>query len=123
MSQEKNLSYFYHMENHVDIKDMCDGIDTRLNEIANDIRDIPFDYKLVDKYSHIDEDLYQIYEWYDRNKIMIDTYIKEKVAIEEKIKEIDRSTRHLNNMIQNTKSQPHTVRRGGSLSQLDRTDS
>ena len=111
------------MENHVDIKDMCDGIDTRLNEIANDIRDIPFDYKLVDKYSHIDEDLYQIYEWYDRNKIMIDTYIKEKVAIEEKIKEIDRSTRHLNNMIQNTKSQPHTVRRGGSLSQLDRTDS
>jgi spore coat polysaccharide biosynthesis predicted glycosyltransferase SpsG len=111
------------MENHVDIKDLCDGIDTRLNEIAGDIRDIPFDYKLVDKYSHIDEDLYQIYEWYDRNKIMIDTYIKEKVAIEEKIKEIDRSTRHLNNMIQNTKSQPHTVRRGGSLSQLDRTDS
>jgi hypothetical protein len=111
------------MENHVDIKDLCDGIDTRLNEIAGDIRDIPFDYKLVDKYSHIDEDLYQIYEWYDRNKIMIDTYMKEKLIIEEKIKEVDRSTRHLNHIIQNTKSQPHTVRRGGSLSQLGRTDS
>ena len=110
------------MENHVEIKDLCDGIDTRLNEIAGDIRDIPFDYKLVDQYTHIDEDLYQIYEWYERNKTMIDTYMKEKLIIEEKIKEVDRSTRHLNHIIQNTKSQPHTMRRGGSFSQLNRTD-
>ena len=107
------------MENHAEIKDLCNGIDTRLNEIASDIRDIPFNYKLVDQYSHIDEDLYQIYEWYEHNKIMIDTYIKEKVAIEEKIKEIDTATRHLNNMIQNTKSQVFSRdRHGGSYSQL-----
>ena len=111
------------MENHAEIKDLCNGIDTHLNEIANDIRDIPFNYKLVDQYSHIDEDLYQIYEWYEHNKIMIDTYIKEKVAVEEKIKEIDTATRHLNNMIQNTKSQPYITRHGGSFSQLNRADS
>jgi hypothetical protein len=44
------------MESHAEIKDKCDGLDSRMDEIAADIRDLPFDYKIVEKYSHIDEE-------------------------------------------------------------------
>ncbi len=42
------------MENHAEIKDKCDGLETRLDEIAVDIRDLLFDYKIVETYSAID---------------------------------------------------------------------
>ena len=107
------------MENHAEIKDNCDGLETRLDEIASDIRNLPFDYKLVDIYSNIDGELYDIYEWYDSAKDTIQRYLKEKEAIERRLKELDVHTKSLNNHVQNLKLQEFSrVRHGGSYSQL-----
>jgi hypothetical protein len=59
------------MENHAEIKDKCDGLETRLDEIAADIRDLPFNYKTVEVYSEIDGEIHEIYEWYDSAKVII----------------------------------------------------
>ena len=107
------------MENHAEIKDKCDGLETRLDEIAADIRNLPFDYKLVDVYSNIDGEMYDIYEWYDSAKDTIQRYLKEKEAIEKRIRELDIKTKTLNNEVQNLKLQEFSrARHGGSYSQL-----
>jgi len=107
------------MENHAEIKDKCDGLETRLGEIAEDIRHLPFDYKIVDKYTNIDEEIYEVYEWYDNMKDLIKRYQAEKSAIERRLVDIDKRTKELNNTVQNLKLQEFShVRRGGSYSRL-----
>lgn len=107
------------MENHAEIKDKCDGLESRMDEIATDIRDLPFDYKIVEKYSHIDEELQQIYEWYDEKKELLLEYLRQKEIIENKIKELNTQSKHLNNSVQNLKSQAFShAQRGGLYSQL-----
>ena len=93
------------MENHAEIKDKCDGLETRLDEIATDIRDLPFDYKLVEKYKSIDEDIQKLYEWYDGMKKMLKKYLEEKDIVENKLKELDTKTKFLNNTVQSLKLQ------------------
>jgi archaellum component FlaC len=93
------------MENHAEIKDKCDGLETRLDEIATDIRDLPFDYKLVEKYKSIDEDIQKLYEWYDGMKKMLKKYLEEKDLVENKLKELDTKTKFLNNVVQSLKLQ------------------
>ena len=93
------------MENHAEIKDKCDGLETRLDEIAADIRDLPFDYKLVEKYKSIDEDIQKLYEWYDGMKKMLKKYLEEKDLVENKLKELDTKTKFLNNVVQSLKLQ------------------
>lgn len=93
------------MDNHVEIKDKCDDLETRMDEIANDIRHISFDYKIIDKYTNIDEEIYEIYEWYDGMKDMIKRYIQEKSAIENRLIDLDMRSKQLNNEVQNIKSQ------------------
>ena len=88
------------MDSHADIKDKCDGLENRLDEIAADIRDLPFHYKLVDKY-------------------MFHRYTSEKQAIEKRIEELNMESKSLNNEVQNLKLQAFSrVRHGGSYSQL-----
>ena len=89
------------MESHAEIKDRCNGLETRLDEIAADIRDIPFNYRVVHIYSNIDE---EIYEWYESMKTLINRYIQEKVAIENRLKDLDLESKSLNNLVQNLKS-------------------
>jgi hypothetical protein len=93
------------MENHAEIKDKCDGLETRLDEIAADIRDLPFDYNLIEKYYAIDTDIHKLYEWYDGMKKMLKRYLEEKIIVENKLKEMDTKTKFLNNIIQNLKLQ------------------
>jgi uncharacterized protein (DUF342 family) len=107
------------MESHAEIKDKCDGLDSRMDEIAADIRDLPFDYKIVEKYSHIDEEIQQIYEWYEEKKSILSEYLKEKENIENKLKELEIHSKHLNNSVQNLKLQAFShVRHGCRYSQL-----
>ena len=109
------------MEDHAEIKDKCAGLETKLDEIASEIRNLPFNYKLVEKYSIIDENVYEIYDWYEKNKIILDNYMKEKSIIDEKLRELEKSTRFLNHETQNIKMTPPTTptkRHGGSCSQL-----
>jgi septation ring formation regulator EzrA len=91
------------MENHAEIKDKCDGLETRLDEIAADIRDLPFDYKLVEKYKSIDEDIEKIYEWYDGMKKVFKRYSEEKLLVDKKLQELGTKTKFLNNEVQNLK--------------------
>jgi chromosome segregation ATPase len=107
------------METHAEIKDKCDGLETRLDEIADDIRHLPFDYKIVDKYTNIDEEVHEIYEWYDNMKDLIKRYIAEKSVIEKRLNDLDKRSKDLNNTVQNLKLQAFSrVRHGGSFSQL-----
>ena len=92
------------MENHAEIKDKCDGLETRLDEIAADIRDLPFDYKLVEKYKSIDEDIEKLYEWYDGMKKVFKRYSEEKLLVDKKLQELGTKTKFLNNEVQNLKS-------------------
>jgi septation ring formation regulator EzrA len=93
------------MENHAEIKDKCDGLETRLDEIAANIRDLPFDYKLIEKYTDIDNDIHKLYEWYDGMKKMLKKYLEEKDIVENKLKELDTKTKFLNNTVQSLKLQ------------------
>jgi len=107
------------MESHAELKDKCDGLETRLDEIAADIRDLPFDYKLISKYKDIDEDLQRLYEWYDKMKKVLQRYSQEKVLVEEKLKELNKKTKFLNNDVQSLKLQEFSHdQHGGSYSQL-----
>ena len=106
-------------ESHAEIKDLCDGLETYLDELAVDIRDLPFNYKLVDHYSQIDQEMYEIYEWYERNKNMFKRYAEEKTNIQEKLDMLEKKTKDLNNVVQSLKSQAFSRdRHGGSYSQL-----
>ena len=93
------------MESHAELKDKCDGLETRLDEIAADIRDLPFDYKLVEKYHSIDEDVQKLYEWYDSMKKLFKRYSQEQIVVEKKLQELDKRTKFLNNEVQNLKLQ------------------
>ena len=93
------------MDNHAEIKDKCDGLETRLDEIAADIRDLPFDYKLVEKYHNIDEDINKLYEWYDSMKKILKQYFREKLIVEKKLQELDKRTKFLKNEVQSLKLQ------------------
>jgi septation ring formation regulator EzrA len=107
------------MENHAEIKDKCDGLETRLDEIATDIRDLPFDYKLVEKYHNIDEDVQKLYEWYDGMKTLFKRYSQEKRIVENKLEELNTKTKFLNNEVQTLKLREFSRdRHGGSYSQL-----
>jgi len=107
------------MENHAEIKDKCDGLETRLDEIADDIRHLPFDYKIVDKYTNIDEEIHEIYEWYDNMKDLIKRYLAEKSVIEKRLGDLDKRSKELNNTVQNLKLQAFSrAQHGGSYSQL-----
>jgi len=91
-------------EAHAEIKDICDEIESKLDEIAMDMREKPFNYKLIDQYTRIDQEVYEIYEWYEKNKAMFEKYQNEKNTINERLKELDRQTRFLNNEVQNIHS-------------------
>ena len=69
------------MESHAELKDKCDGLETRLDEIAADIRDLPFNYKLVEKYHSIDEDVQKLYEWYDSMKNSSSDILKKRSSL------------------------------------------
>lgn len=107
------------MDNHVEIKDRCDSLDTRLEELAADIRDLPTDYKLTSKYNDIDDDLQKMYDWYHRMKDMLKQYSQEKCIVEAKLEELKARSKSLNNEVQNLKLREFSHdRHGGSYSQL-----
>jgi chromosome segregation ATPase len=106
-------------ELHTEIKDKCDGLETRLDEIAADIRDLPFNYRMVDKYTTIDQEVHEVREWYENMKDMIQRYLSEKTAVEKRLQELDTASKSLNNEVQNLKLQEFSrARHGGSYSQL-----
>ena len=109
------MLYNINMESHAEIKDTCDGLETRLDEIAADIRDLPFNYRIVEAYSDIDHEINHIYEWYESSKDIIQRYLKEKEAIERRLQELDMASKSLNNKVQSLKLQEFSHVRHGDI--------
>src|SRR6056300_545704 len=95
-----------------EFKDACQGLDVRSEEIAADLRDLPMDYKLAERYMNIDQEIYEMFRWYEKIK-------GERKKMEQRIKRVDRDLRFLNNDVQRLKLREFSrAQRGGSYSQL-----
>jgi hypothetical protein len=95
-----------------EFKDACHGLDVRSEEIAADLRDLPTDYKLAERYMNIDQEIYEMFRWYEKIK-------GERKKMEQRIKRVDRDLRFLNNDVQRLKLREFShAQRGGSYSQL-----
>lgn len=107
------------MDQHAEIKDRCDDLDTRLEQMCDDIRKVRVHYKLIDQCYDIDRQVGEIYEWYDDRKEMLRQYECERKIALEKLKDLDAKSKVLNNAIQNVKSQAFSHdQRAVSYSQL-----
>lgn len=95
-----------------EFKDVCQDLDVRIEELAVDLRDLPTDYKLAERYMDIDQEIYEMFEWYKKTR-------KEKIQMEERLHRVSRNLKLLNNEVQNIKLQEFSrAQRGGSYSQL-----
>ena len=107
------------MENHAEIKDKCDDLDTRIEQMCNDIQQVRVNYKLIDQCYDIDRQVKEIYEWYDYRKELLRQYECERKIALEKLKLLDAKSKVLNNTVQNIKSQAFSRdQRAVSYSQL-----
>jgi chromosome segregation ATPase len=95
-----------------EFKDKCQGLEVRLEEIGVDLQELPTDYKLAERYTDIDQEVYEMLEWYERIK-------REKLTMEKHLKRVDRELRMFNNDVQNLKLREFSrAQHGGSYSQL-----
>ena len=107
------------MDRHAEIKDRCDDLDTRIDQICNDIQHVRVNYKLIDQCHVIDRQIREIYKWYDYMKDILKQYEYERKLATEKLDALDASSKLLNNTVQNIKSQASfRDRRVVSYSQL-----
>ena len=81
-----------------EIKDAYQGMEVQLEEIAIDLQDLPTDYKLAERYSKIDQEIYEISRWYEKMK-------KQRKCIEERIRNTKHDLRSLNHEVKNLKLQ------------------
>jgi chromosome segregation ATPase len=95
-----------------EFKDACQGLDVRIEEIAVDLRELPMDYTLAERYTEIDQEIYEMLEWYEKVK-------KEKKKMEERLRRVDNELKHLNNDVQSLKLQAFSrVQHGGLYSHV-----
>jgi chromosome segregation ATPase len=79
-----------------EIKDTCQGLEVMSEEIAADLKKLPMDYRLAERYTKLDQEIYDISMWYEKIK-------KQKKRVEEKLKHVEHELRLLNNDVQNFK--------------------
>ena len=111
------------IEDHAEFKDACQDLETRIDEISDDLRKLPTDYKLIGQYSDIDKEINEVSEWYEAKRrelyIFLEKYKLERKLMDVKISRIDTDLKHLNNDVQNLKLREFSRdRHGGSYSQL-----
>lgn len=108
------------MDDHVEFKDRCDEIESSLECISSELRQLPSNYKLIEQYTKIDQEVCEISEWCENNKIFLEKYNIEKKIIDEKLKNLENNTKFLNHETQNFKMspKPSSKSHGGSYSQL-----
>lgn len=79
-----------------EFKDKCQDLEVRAEELAADLRELPTDYKLAERYTDIDQEIYDMMKWYEQIK-------KERKIMEERLQYIEREMKLLNNDVQNFK--------------------
>jgi len=90
-------------EQHAEIKDTCRGLQTCIDEMAEDLRTLPTDYKIAERYMDIDDELTEIHEWYEKKRKILLRYERERMVINKKLSNLDADIRSLNNDVQNFK--------------------
>lgn len=90
---------------HAEIKDKYSGLEVQLDEIGVYLREIPFDYKLIDEFGKIDQEIGAIQNWYEHAKIKIAKYESQKKNVEYKIESLIKRIQRLNNEVQSIKLQ------------------
>ena len=108
---------------HAEFKDACQELETRIEEIANDIQGFPTDYKLAEKYIKIDDEICEVSEWYqDKRRELINfekSYQYERRIMDAKVARLNESLKKFNNVVQSLKLQEFSRgQHGGSYSRL-----
>ena len=108
---------------HAEFKDVCQELETRIEEIANDIQGFPTDYKLAEKYIKIDDEICEVSEWYqDKRRELINfekSYRYERKIMDAKIIRLNENLKKFNNVVQSLKLQEFSHgQHGGSYSRL-----
>jgi len=92
-----------------EFKDACQSLDVRIEEIAVDLRDLPTDYKLAERYTQIDQEIYEMHKWYERVK-------KERIQMEERLRRVSENLQDLDNDVNRFKLREFSrARHGGSF--------
>ncbi len=110
-------------EQHAEFKDVCQDLEARIDEVAEDMRTLPTNYTIVEEYTSIDKEINEVSEWYEEKRkelfLFIETYKLECKLVNHKISKIDSDIKHLNNHVQNLKLQVFSHdQHGGSYSRL-----
>lgn len=79
-----------------EFKDTCQGLIVRCDEIAEDMRQLSTDYRLAERYTKIDQEIYDMLEWYEQVR-------RERKYMDKKLRRLDRELKGLNNDVQNFK--------------------
>ena len=111
------------LEDHAEFKDACQGLETRIDEVAIDMRKLPTDYNMIEKYSSIDKEITEVSEWYEMKREELNRFVKryelERKHMNIKISRIDSDINRLNNDVQNLKLLAFSHdQHGGSYSRL-----
>jgi 5-bromo-4-chloroindolyl phosphate hydrolysis protein len=92
-----------------EFKDACQSLDVRIEEIAVDLRDLPTDYKLAERYTQIDQEIYEMHEWYEKVK-------RERIQMEDRLRRVSENLRYLDNDVNRLKLREFSrARHGGSF--------
>lgn len=92
-------------EHHAEIRDKYQELNAKIDEIAADLCTITIEYKLAEQYTEIDQEVYELYLWYDEKKKMFEQYMRERLEQEQKIEKINKKIKTLNNDVQNARLQ------------------
>lgn len=79
-----------------EFKDNCQGLIVQCDEIAEDMRHLSTDYKLAERYTAIDQEIYDMLEWYEEVR-------REQKAMDKKLSRLKYELKTLNNDVQNLK--------------------
>ena len=95
-----------------EFKDACQGLVVQCDEIVEDMKRLSTDYKLAERYMDIEQEIYDMLEWYENVR-------RERKHMDEKLSKIDKDIRVLNNDVQNLKLLEFSrAQHGASYSQL-----
>ena len=97
-----------------EFKDECQDLEVRIEEMAVDLRDLPTDYKLAERYTELDQEVYEMMEWYKKVK-------RERRQMEERLRHTEKELKFLSNDVNRLKLREFShAQHGGSYSQLPR---
>lgn len=76
------------LEEHADFRNKYQKLNNRVDKLAAEMCTTTVEYTLAEKYTEIDQGIYELHVWYDEKKKMFENYTREKMKQEEKMNQI-----------------------------------